>query len=318
MKLLVIYTGGTVGMVKDAKTNALVPGGVEAIQNFVVSEFKDVAIDFRETQDLIDSSNFGLAYFKELAAIIENNYTTYDAFLVLMGTDTMAYVSSLLSYCCLGLRKSIVFTGGQYPLSELNSDSKYNLKNAITRLLTNSFPLEVGVFFANQWYRAVQVTKVDTQGIEAYKVPNPSENNVDQKLSDFEISKNIEANIGVVKLVPFGNELVLTAILASNQLDGLVLEVFGAGNLPEFSTELKKLFTEKVRKGFKVVLVSQCLFGGVVLGKYGASLLAKELGFISGNTITTESAVAKMMFLHQKKLNQQQYQLFFEDSLRGE
>ncbi len=318
MKLLLIYTGGTIGMVKDCVSQSLKPGGIAPIKEFLNSHnfFNQVAIV--STKEQIDSSNFGLGHFKELATIIEESYTQYDAFLVLMGTDTMAYVSSLLSYCISGLSKAIVFTGGQKPLLEKESDSKENLWGAIQGLLKHNFPKEVGVFFANNWLRAVGVTKIDSENNNAYMVPNPSRAFSEKQENRFQIVKHLDAKIVVVKLLPFGNEDVLRLILESNSFDGMVLEAFGTGNIPNFSPELKKLFTIKIAKGFKIVVVSQCLKSGVTIGKYQASIVAKSLGFISGNGMTTESAVSKMIFIHHKKLNSQEYQAFFVKSLKGE
>lgn len=305
-------------MVKDELTSSLKAGGVTPIKEFLKSEQLNKWTTVVSTKKAIDSSNFGVCYFEELALIIEENYQKYDSFLVLMGTDTMAYVSSLLSYCIKGLDKSILFSGGQFPLNNKNSDSKENLREALIGLSKNKYPKEVGVYFANKWHRAVGVTKIDTNGLDAYLVPNFNSKNWIREKESLKITKNIKAKIGVVKLIPFGNEEVLRAILESNKLNGLILEVFGTGNMPDFSEELQKLFTIKVNKGLKVVLVSQCLKGEVSIGKYASSLNAQKLGFVSGSNLTVESCVAKMMFLHRKKLNPQQYQSFFEDSIRGE
>jgi len=318
MKLLLIYTGGTIGMVQDPITKSLIPGSIKPIEDFLKIKRFSRHVNTVSTQKQIDSSNFGVTSFQEVATIIEKNYTRYNGFLILMGTDTMAYISSLLSYCTLGLNKPIIFTGGQIPLLEKTSDSIRNLEGAISGVLTHKFPNEVGIFFSEKWFRAVGVTKIDTEENDAYLVPNITRNFEETKAETFQIVKEMEAKIAVVKLIPFGNEEVLRIILESSTIDGIVLEVFGAGNIPSFSNKLKQLFKDKIDKGFKVVIVSQCLKGQIALGKYKASDSIKELGLISGNAMTTESAVAKMMFLHHKKLNSQEYQFFFENSLKGE
>ena len=166
--ILIIYTGGTIGMVKDVSTGALIPGGVEPIKSFVLNQQLTHFVDIVSTNIQIDSSDFNYLYITELLNIIEINYRNYDGILVLMGTDTMAYISSLVSYCISGLSKPIVFTGGQDPLFVVESDSKINLKNSIDGLHLGNFPNEVGVCFYNTWYRAVNVTKVDSKGYKAY------------------------------------------------------------------------------------------------------------------------------------------------------
>lgn len=318
MKILVVYTGGTIGMIQNKKNQSLEPGGVIPIKEFLKREKLFQNIDIVSFETPIDSSNFGLETYNELATVLEKKYNSYDSFLILMGTDTMAYVSSLLSYCIDGLSKPILFTGGQESLYVENSDSIDHLKESIEGLKKNKFPKEVGVYFAQKWFRSVSVTKIDAQGKEAYSIPYKNDNVYKNEQKPFAIEKTIEAKIGVIQLIPFGNEEVLGAILESNALDGLVLETFGAGNMPDFSPKLKKLFTIKVKKGLKVVLVSQCLKAKVSVGRYQSSLMAQELDFVSAGSLTTESTVAKMMYLHPKKLNIQQYQSFFEDSIRGE
>lgn len=318
MKVLVIYTGGTIGMVKDSSNNSLKPGSVQAIQEYIMSEFSTENISYINTQQEIDSSNFRLEFYAELAELIENNYTNYDAFLILMGTDTMAYVGSLLSYCTEGLTKPIVFTGGQLPLSEKKSDSKENLKGALNGIFQKEFPNEVGLFFYHKWMRAVQTTKVSSVDLDAYAIPNSNQLRVNFSSEIFRIEKKIQTNIEIFNIHPFSNNCLLKKVLSSETLNGIILVVFGLGNLPDFDNELSELFKEKINKGFRVVVVSQCLRGGVEIGKYEVSLKSKVLGFVSGEKLTVESALAKMMYLSTKPLNFQQYQAFFKESIRGE
>ncbi|WP_010135053.1 asparaginase domain-containing protein [Ochrovirga pacifica] len=318
MKIAIIYTGGTIGMEKDPISNSLQPRGIEAIQKFVMQEFSKKNISFFSTKTPIDSSDFTKERFSELALMVEQEYHYFDAFLILMGTDTMAYVSSLLSYCTEGLSKPIVFTGGQLPLLSEKSDSKDNLKEAVLGLLNQQFLNEVGIYFHHQWRRAVLSTKVETQNLEAYIAPNPNKREIDLSKMEFKIQKKIEAEFAIFKLNPFNSNNYLKKILELNILDGIVLEVFGAGNLPDFDMELKQLFKEKISKGFRVVIVTQCLRGGIQLGRYASSLVSESLGFANGGKLTTESALAKALYLSTKELNCQQFQAFFEESLRGE
>lgn len=318
MKVLVIYTGGTIGMVKDLENNSLKPGSISAIKNFVSSEFPSEKINYISTQKEIDSSNFDLDHYYELSTIVDESYYNYDAFLILMGTDTMSYVSSLLSYCIQGLTKPIVFTGGQFPLSKENSDSKDNLKEALLGILKGEFANEVGLYFHHKWMRAVQTTKVSSVHLDAYSTPNPNLIKVDFSSEEFKVEKNISAQIEIIKLNPFSRQHFFKEILNSETLNGIILEVFGTGNLPEFDENIISLFKEKISKGLRVVVVSQCLRGGVEIGKYQASLTSDFIGFISGGNLTTESVLAKMMYLSTKQLNYQQYRGFFEESIKGE
>ncbi len=317
MRILLLYTGGTIGMIKDSETNALIPGDINLIQKCIEKHVSSANIEMISTNEIIDSSEFTLDRFEELAILVKNNYTAYDAFIVAMGTDTMAYISSLLSYAITGLQKPIVFTGGQFPLETLNSDSEENLIGAVKGVLQNKFPNEVGIYFCEKWYRSVCVTKIDSEAEQAYLIPNKHTKYIPDT-TNFTIRTSFNANIVVLKLHPFMNEAVLTVLLQSNTTDGIILEAFGSGNLPRFSEGLKKLFTEKIEQGLKIVVVSQCLKGGVSVGRYAASSLINTLGFINGGKLTTESALSKMLFLHEKKLNYQQYVRFFEESIKGE
>jgi len=318
MRILLIYTGGTIGMIKDEINDCLVPGGVISITRFLKEENLEQDIDVLTTKNLIDSSNFGLNYYTELATIVEKEYCNYDGFLILMGTDTMAYVSSLLSYCIKGLSKSIVFTGGQLSLVTENSDSVNNLKNSIKGIQKGQFPKEVGIYFHEKWHRAVCSTKIDSTEFDAYYHAPTINIPVLNAHETFGICTKIVGNIVVLKLTPFGNEAALSLILKSKSIDGIVIEAFGAGNMPDFSNELKIAFKKRIKEGLKVVVKSQCLKGGVSIGKYETSLEAKELSFIGAGNMTIESTVAKMLFLFNEKLNSQEYKILFEDSLKGE
>ncbi len=320
MSTLIIYTGGTIGMIQDPMTFALIPGDVDVIKKYVDDEgiVNQLEFDIISTKEPIDSSNFNQAYFTELTIIIDENYTKYSNFLVLMGTDTMAYIASLLSYSIEGLTKPIVFTGGQNPLFLKNSDSKNNLKESILGLNSNIFPKEVGIYFNNKWHRAVSATKIDTKRDEAYITPNLKKINVSLEKEKFNIIKKLEGRIIVLKLLPYGDQDILKCILQSKVVDGIILEVFGSGNIPLFNDEIKNIFKEKIKKGLKVVVISQCLKGEIEKGKYQASLDIDHLGFISGGSMTTESASAKLLYLLSKKKNAQQFKEFFELSIRGE
>ncbi|MGY5351599.1 asparaginase domain-containing protein [Wenyingzhuangia sp. IMCC45533] len=320
MKTLVLYTGGTIGMVKNTITGTLSPGNVSIIQEFVENQFPNNyhKIDVINTKVAIDSSNFNIDFYQELSGLIEANYQSYHSILVLMGTDTMAYVASLLSYCIKGLSKPILFTGGQLPLGVNNSDSFYNLKESIQGLRNDSFPKEVGIYFNKKWMRAVNAIKVDSKNRAAYDTPNSNQNKIELNHESFEITSSLNGKISVFKFIPWQDLDVLKLILKSNRLDGLILEVYGAGNLPNFDTELQECFINSVNKGLQVVVVSQCIKGGLSVGAYEASQNIKKLNFINGHNLSTESASAKLLYGLTKKMNPQQIRNFFNISFRGE
>jgi len=316
--ILLIYTGGTIGMVKNPLTGALVPSDISAIKTFTADECLDDGVDFVSTQHSIDSSNIQKKNITELLTIVEKNYHKYSSFLVLMGTDTMAYVSALMSYCIEGLAKPIVFTGAQLPLQAVSSDGVNNLKNAIKGLKDRKFSPEVGLYFYDQWYRAVEVTKRHTTDFEAFYSPNKSNLSIDLSQRDFNVINNIKGEFMVFKVLPYQSLEVLKYILKYTHLNGLIIEAFGTGNLPDFDDELIQLFKLKITKGLHVVLISQCTKGTVSLGQYTTGLMGKNLGFVNGKKLTTESALAKMTYLYNKDLKLAEFKLFFEESLRGE
>lgn len=318
MKVLVIYTGGTIGMVKNLKTGSLEPGDVNTINQFIKSESLSNDVDIISTNRLIDSSNFNISDFQELAQIISSYYHQYKAILILMGTDTMAYVSSLLSYCVSGLGKSIVFTGGQSPLYQDNSDSKRNLKESIINLSNHNFPKEVGIYFNKKWHRAVNAIKVDSQNDDAYATPNYRDVLLNFNESKFELFTSISSKVSVFKFLPWQNLEILKLILDSNLNQGIVLEAYGAGNLPCFDDELVQKFEKSIKKGLRVVVVSQCLKGGVKVGAYAASKQIEALNFINGGSMSLESASAKLLYCLGKKMNIQEISSFFDISFRGE
>ena len=317
MKVLVIYTGGTIGMVQDEISGSLKPGSVKGIKDFLKKEELLNFCTIVSLDTLIDSSNFDKKYYSELSVIIRKYYLRYDAFLVLMGTDTMAYISSLLSFCISGLTKPIIFTGGQKTLYEQDSDSVKNLKGAIQGVISNKFPKEVGIYFAEKWHRAVCTTKHHTKDFDAYVSIN--NNNYEPDLNEeFNIITNVSANLIVIKITPFDDENLLFILLKDKNINIIIMEIFGSGNMPDFSETLKKLFKERINNGLKVIVASQCMYGGLEIGRYESSLNISSLGFLNAGNMTNEAIVGKSMFLVEKKLNIQDFRINFENSVRGE
>ncbi|WP_158839254.1 asparaginase [Polaribacter sp. L3A8] len=335
--ILLIYTGGTIGMVKDYKTNALKAFDfsqiVDKIPELQQLNCNITSISFDEP---IDSSNMNIEYYKEIVEIIEANYNKYEGFVVLTGSDTMSYTSSAISFMLENLQKPIIFTGSQLPIGDLRTDAKENLITSIEVACANKngAPVisEVCLYFEYKLYRANRTTKISSEQFEAFtslNFPPLAESGVHLKFNEHLIyqSKNKEQplivrkelveEVVILKLFPGISKLVIESILNTPNLKGIVLETYGSGNAPN-SNYFITLLKEAINKGIKIVNVTQCKSGSVMMGHYDTSLLLKEIGVINGKDITTESAIAKLMYLLNKNLSIKDFKNHFESSLRGE
>jgi len=334
--ILLIYTGGTIGMIKDYRTNSLKAFNFKQIKDKIPElNLLDCRIQTVSFEDPIDSSNMCPKYWVKIAEIIENHYNKYDGFVVLSGTDTMSYTASAISFMFENLCKPVIFTGSQLPIGDLRTDAKENLITAIqiAATLENNLPIicEVCLYFEYKLYRANRTTKVNADQFEAFHSPNYPQlgesgvhlnfnerviKKVDQN-KELIVRKNFEASIVVLKLFPGINEQVVKNILEIPDLKGVILETFGAGNAPT-----TKWFTDLLQKALNndlpIVNVSQCMSGSVRLGHYETSNQLKKMGIISGKDITTESAVAKLKYLIGEKIARKDFKYAFETPIRGE
>jgi L-asparaginase len=335
-KILLVYTGGTIGMIKDAETGALKAFDFSSIQKSI-PELKQLKCDLESVsfQQPIDSSNMNEIYFVEIATIIEENYNTFDGFVVLTGSDTMSYTSSVLSFMLENLQKPVIFTGSQLPIGDLRTDAKENLITSIqTALATkNNKPMlqEVGLYFEYKLYRANRTTKISASNFEAFtsmNYPPLAESGVQLTFNEnylhkpkdskqFTACKKLETNIVILKLFPGIQRSTILSILNNNKLKAVILETYGAGNA--FETEwFLRLLKKTIEEGKKVINITQCVNGSVLQGKYNTSLGLANIGVISGKDITTEAALAKLMYLLPQDLDNQHFKNQFENSLRGE
>lgn len=335
-KILLIYTGGTIGMIKDYETNSLKAFNFNEIRDRIPElRLLDCMIQTISFENPIDSSNMNPSYWVKIAEIIESNYEIMDGFVVLSGTDTMSYTASAISFMFENLNKPVIFTGSQLPIGDLRTDAKENLITAIQIAATreNDLPKigEVCLYFEYKLYRANRTTKISAEQFEAFQSPNfppLGESGVHLNFNDrvlkkinknkkLIIRKNFDANIVILKLFPGITEHVIKSILEISNLQGVILETYGAGNAPTYDWFLA-LLKKAINKKIPIVNVSQCISGSVLLGHYETSNHLKNLGIISGKDITTESAVAKLKYLLGEKVPQDKFKSIFETSLRGE
>lgn len=309
-KVLMIYTGGTIGMVQD-ETGALQPFAMERIYDALpLLHRTSYTIDSYQLERIIDSSNMTPDFWVDIATIIERRYEDYDGFVVLHGTDTMAYTASALSFMFKNLTKPIVLTGSQLPLGMLRSDGRENIICALEIASCQHVCIpEVTIFFESHLYRGNRSTKVSAENFDAFSSFNyPSLAKAGIKISyrnhlflpmpqgEMKVRKKFDRRIAVLKLFPGITPAVVKAVAETPDLQGLVIETFGSGNAPTEPWFIDTL-EMALEKGIIVLNVTQCKAGAVQMRQYQASCDMDRIGVIGGHDITIEAAVTKMMYL---------------------
>ena len=360
-KILIINTGGTISMVpsqrgyvpdgpgfrdrlskmellKPQTTDPEVHGGSKDSAAEYCGQVRIPCWDLVETEPLLDSSNMTVSDWNRIGRLIAENYGAYDGFVILHGTDTMAYTASALSFMLEGLDKPVILTGAQIPLGEIRSDGRDNLINALL-IAAEGRAKEVCIFFGGRLLRGNRATKYSADELIAFVSPNypalaeagisvvyndaallkpgSEASGSQQGSTGFRLQLLDEIPIGVIKVFP-GIQFSLFEQILTEKLRGIVIETFGAGNIPAGGNELLPLVKKALANGTVITVCSQCPQGTVTLGTYETSSALAEAGAVSGRDLTTEAAVAKLYYLFSKGYPAEEVKRLMEASLCGE
>lgn len=315
-RILIIYTGGTIGMIEDQETKALRPFDFSHLmENVPKVKMLDYEIDNFQFHPPIDSSDMSIAHWQQMARIIDGNYNRYDGFVVLHGTDTMAYTASALSFMLEGLAKPVIITGSQLPIGEVRTDGEENLITALQIAAATDHdgkPMvrEVAILFENYLWRGNRSTKSSADNFNAFKSNNypalariglgieynhealarPADGDGLRVIYDFDQS------VAIIDLFPGLSQVMLKQVLGTPGLKGIVLRTYGAGNSPT-----TKWFIDAIRNaitgGVVILNVTQCFHGSVCANRYVSGDILSATGVVSGFDITCEAAITKMMSL---------------------
>jgi L-asparaginase len=335
-KILLIYTGGTIGMQKDLDTGTLVPFDFSKIKEKIPElQLIDKGIETISFEQPIDSSNVRPEHWQKIAGIIDAHHDNFDGFVILHGSDTMAYTASALSFMLENLSKPVILTGSQLPIGDLRTDAKENIITSlqIAGSYENGRPLvpEVCIYFEFKLLRGNRTVKASAEHFNAFDSPNYlplAQSGVHLKFYKdrilpipdgiFNVHKNLNEQVFILKVHPGTSKDYLSHIINLPHLKALILETYGSGNaLTEdwFISILRKAVKEK---GIHLVNVTQCQSGSIVPDKYETGRQLMSLGTFNGKDLTTEAALTKMMYLLGKKLSKKAIKAAFERPLRGE
>ncbi len=334
-RILIVYTGGTIGMFQDEETGSLRPFDLDRLLKFA-PELSQVAcdLDMSTFDPPLDSSNMQPSHWRRIGEVISENYHAYHGFVVLHGTDTMSFSASALSFSLSNLGKPVVFTGSQLPIGLTRTDARENLVTAVEIAAYaergRAMVPEVCLYFEDELYRGNRTHKASSEQFEAFRSENyPSLASAGIRIKfkeayiqthpeePFEFLPEIDPRVGVVKVFPGIQEEWLEQVLGGNSLRAVILETYGAGNAPTEKWFLNLL--EKAQNTGKILVnKSQCTGGGVDMGRYETSRRLKEMGIWSAGDMSFESSLTKLMFVLGNPERFPNLQDAYERSLRGE
>jgi L-asparaginase len=337
-KILIIYTGGTIGMVQDLESGDLKPFDFKHLKSELPELKKfDYDLEVFSFEKPIDSSNMRPDSWVKIAKILEKNYADFDGFVILHGSDTMAYTASALSFMLENLSKPVILTGSQLPIGTIRTDGKENLITAIEIAAKKRKDLpvvtEVAIYFEYQLYRGNRTYKYNAEHFDAFDSPNypilaKAGININfdfhalkkikqEDIKPLVVHTELDNSVAIIKFFPGLSNIIVEGVLKIEGLKAVILETFGSGNAP-IDARLFELLKWANEKGIVLLNISQCKGGGVNQGKYETSAKLKEIGVISGADMTTEAAVTKLMFLLGQNLIKKELETQLIKSLRGE
>lgn len=336
-KVLLIYTGGTIGMGRNPKTGALEPLDFNhLVSNLPEMQYIETDIDVYQFTAPIDSSDMCPRTWAQIVRIIATNYNDYDGFVVLHGTDTMAYTASALSFMMENLTKPVILTGSQLPIGQLRTDGKENLVTSIELASLHDqdgrprVP-EVCIYFSGRLLRGNRATKQNADGFDAFdsfNYPHLCNAGVNFTFHDHHILKpdytrpmiphyNMNPNVVIFSLFPGIQENLVGHVLDAPELRGIVMRSFGSGNAPQ-QPWLIRILRQASQRGVVVVNISQCVAGSVEMGRYDTGFQLKSAGVVSGYDSTVEAAATKLMFLHANYTDPKTIHDMMNHSIAGE
>lgn len=333
-KVFVIYTGGTIGMVKDEATDTFVPFDFDLIEKNIPELARlNFDLSVHSFTPIIDSSDMTPAIWLEMATLIKKHYDDYDGFVILHGSDTMAFSASALSFMLEGLQKPVILSGSQLPIGEVRTDARENLITALdlasAKKNGKSLIHEVCIYFDNKLFRGNRSFKYNSAKFEAFRSPNYPvlvEAGVHLKYNEsalldnsgqaFVLHTELENSVSVLKLYPGISAPAVRAILESDTRS-VIMETFGAGNTTT-SPWFLDMLRDAIRQGKNILNISQCKVGSVELGRYETSKYLKEMGVLNGYDMTFEAAVTKLIYLQGQFKSQSDVAYWVEKSIRGE
>jgi L-asparaginase len=333
--VLMIYTGGTIGMIEDLETGVLKAFDFDHLYD-QIPELSRIEAELKAISiDPVDSSDMTPQKWQQIAQIIEENYSKFDGFVVLHGSDTMAYTASALSFMLQGLNKPVILTGSQLPIGTIRTDGKENLITAIEIAAQKdesgeAVIQEVAIYFEYSLYRGNRTTKVSANAFEAFKSPNYPDLAIagvqiqynhgahfTPTRKQLQVCNGMDERVALIKIFPGFSPSVYSGMFDINAVKGIVLETFGSGNAPK-NEEFIALLKKYINEGGVVINVTQCFSGEVVQGKYANSTFFNEIGVFSGRDLTTEAAITKLMFVLSNFDKREDVEYHLSHSMAGE